>query len=477
MNDYSAVVTTGIYCKPGCAGRPHPENVRHFQTAAAAEVAGFRACLRCRPYRYEPTVSVTGSNLVCRGVQLICDGVLDGGTEADLGTRLGVSPRHLRRLFDQHLGVTPDQLARSRRAHFARRLLDDTDLTVTEVAFAAGFGSVRQLNRATLEIFRANPSELRSQRRSSDRLVADGGLSLRIYFEPPLPWDSLLSYFRTRAIAGVETVSDDTYCRTIEIDGDPGVIELSPGGSDHLLLRAHLPHWEGLIHYVQRARRLFNLDVDTSLAIQHLKQDNVIGPLLDRYPGLRPPGTWDPYEVGIRAIVGQQISVAAANTIIARIVKRHGTAVTGLGDLGLSHLFPKAEVLARSDLAGLGLNNSRQRAIATFSSSVVDGTLDLSRSRELDQLIKSLTSIPGLGQWTAQYIALRMGEADAFPATDLGLRRTFASISGCDLSEITGRNWPTNWQPYRATAAICLWLAGTLSRQEGTDNNVYSDHS
>ena len=402
---------------------------------------------------------------------------MDRGTEADLGTRLGISPRHLRRLFDQHLGVTPDQLARSRRAHFARRLLDDTDLTVTEVAFAAGFGSVRQLNRATLEIFRANPSELRSRRRSSDRLVADGGLSLRIYFEPPLPWDGLLSYFRTRAIAGVEAVSDDTYRRTIEIDGDLGVIELSPGGSDHLLLRAHLPHWEGLIHYVQRARRLFNLDANSNLAIQHLQHDNVIGPLLDRYPGLRPPGTWDPYEIGIRAIVGQQISVASANTIIARIVKRHGTEVAGLGDLGLSHLFPKAEVLAHADLTGLGLNNSRQHAIAAFARAVVTGTLDLSRSRDLDELVKSITSIPGLGQWTAQYIALRMGEADAFPATDLGLRRAFASFSGCDLSEITGRNWPTNWKPHRATVATCLWFAGSLFSLKSRGTNDFSEHS
>src|SRR5262249_45020083 len=203
-----------------------------------------------------------GPELVCRAVQLILDGALDGNTEHALGARLGVSARHLRRLFAEHLGVTPDHLARSCRAHFARRLLDETDFTITEIAFAAGFGSVRQLNRVCREVFRAAPHELRARRRGSDRLVADGGLVLRLPFQPPLNWDAMLGYFDARAIAGVERVTVNTYRRTVVIDGDPGVLELSPGGPDHLLLRAHLPHWEGLIHVVQRARRVFNLDAD-----------------------------------------------------------------------------------------------------------------------------------------------------------------------------------------------------------------------
>src|SRR4051794_5287829 len=206
MDGFSAVVTTGIYCVPSCGGRPHPGNVRRFETAAAAEASGFRACHRCRPYRTEHPFGWTAPDLVCRAIQMVIDGALDHGGEADLGARLGVSARHLRRLFLAHVGVTPDQLARSRRAHFARRLLDDTDMTVTEVAFASGFGSVRQMNRACQDIFRATPRELRARRRQSDRLVADGGLVLRLPFAGPLDWDGMLAYFSARAIPGVEQV-------------------------------------------------------------------------------------------------------------------------------------------------------------------------------------------------------------------------------------------------------------------------------
>src|SRR5439155_3587242 len=221
MEGPSAVVTTGIYCRPGCSARPRAENVRRFSVAAAAEAAGYRACLRCRPYRSAQTVVWTGPELVCRAVQLILDGALDKGTEAELGRRLGVSARHLRRLFAAELGVTPDGLARSARMHFARRLLDDTDLTVTEIAFAAGFGSLRQFNRVCREIFRESPRALRARRRAHDRLAADGGLCLRLPFQGPLDWEVLAAYFAARAIPGVEHVSSDVYRRTIVIDGDP----------------------------------------------------------------------------------------------------------------------------------------------------------------------------------------------------------------------------------------------------------------
>ncbi len=459
MHGFSAVVTTGIYCRPGCSGRPHPRNVRRFGTAAAAEAAGFRACLHCRPYRKEPPVSWAGPDLVCRGVRLILDGCLDGGTEVGLGARLGASPRHLRRLFGQHLGVTPDHLARSRRAHFARRLLDDTDLPITEIAFASGFGSLRQFNRAMRDIFRAAPGELRARRRVTDRLVADGGLPLRLDFEPPLDWETMLGYLQARAIVGVEEVAGGTYRRTVAIDGDPGVLELSRGGPDHLLLRAHLPHWEGLIHHVQRARRIFNLDADIGAASSHLGSDAVIGPLLRARPGLRPPGTWDPFETGVRAIVGQQVSVAAANTLIARVVRRHGAAVAGLGPLGLTHVFPPAEVLAGADLTGLGLTGARQRAVGAFARAVDDGEIDLDQSRPLEQLVASATATVGLGAWTAHYLALRMGEPDAFPATDLGLRRALRRSTGRGLTGRDCEGLAGPWRPHRALAATHLWLA------------------
>ena len=459
MSNFSAVVTTGIYCRPGCGGRPHPRNVRGFSLAAAAEAAGYRACLRCRPYRTQPSIGWAGPELVCRAVQLILDGGLDGKTEHDLGARLGVSARHLRRLFGDHLGVTPDRLARSSRAHFARRLLDDTNFTITEIAFAAGFGSVRQLNRVCQEVFRAAPRELRARRRAGDRLVADGGLVLRLPFQPPLDWDAMLGYLRKRAIAGVEHVWANTYQRTVVIDRDPGVLELSRGGPDHLLLRAHLPHWEGLIHVAQRARHIFNLDADTEAATQHLVGDPIIGPLIHARPGLRAPGTWDPFETGVRAIVGQQVSVAGAGTITARIVERHGTPVPGLQALGLTHLFPSPSTLAAADLSGLGLTSSRRAAISAFARAVADHVIPLDRGSRLDHLILSVTTIPGLGPWTAHYLALRLGEPDAFPATDIGLRRSLSHAVGRPIAPSDAEEVADRWRPWRAHAAIHLWLA------------------
>ena len=455
MDGFSAVVTTGIYCVPSCGGRPHPGNVRRFESAAAAEAAGFRACHRCRPYRTDRPFGWTAPDLVCRAVQMIIDGALDHGGEADLGARLGVSARHLRRLFLAHVGVTPDQLARSRRAHFARRLLDDTDLTVTEVAFAAGFGSVRQMNRACQDIFRASPRELRARRRQSDRLAADGGLLLRLPFAGPLDWDGMLAYFSARAIPGVEHVAGSVYRRTVVIDGDPGVLELQAGGDDHVLLRAHLPHWYGLIHMVERARRIVALDAPITDATRHLAGDPLLGPRVGARPGLRVPGTWDPFETGVRAIVGQQVSVRGATTITGRIVERLGDPVPGLGELGLTHVFPTPEALAEADLSGLGLTTARAEAVRGFARAVAVGDIRLDRSLPLDDFVASVTAVPGLGPWTAHYLALRLGERDAFPATDLGIRHALLRLSPEPVEAAEAVAEP--WRPWRALAAVHLW--------------------
>ncbi len=459
MSDFSAVTTTGIYCRPGCGARPKPGNVRHFSAAAAAEAAGFRACLLCRPYRGEPLLGWSGPELVCRAVQLVLDGALDGPTEHDLGARLGISARHLRRLFVEHLGATPDQLARSRRAHFARRLLDDTDLTVAEIALASGYGSARQLSRACHEVFHASPTALRARRRAGDRLTADGGLVLRLAHPRELDWEGMLGYFRARAIDGVEHVSADSYRRTIRVGEDPGVIELSRAAPDQLLLRAHLPHWESLIHHVHRARGIFNLDADVESAREHLREDSIIGPLLASQPRLRPAGTWDPFETGVRAIIGQQVSVAGANTIIARLVARCGTPVGGLSALGLSHLFPTPHELAGAELTGLGLTTARARAVGAFAQALTAGEVQLDRSLPLEGFVDSLAAIPGVGSWTAHYLALRLGEPDAFPATDLGLRRALARAVGAGISAHHVGELAERWRPHRAHAAAHLWLA------------------
>jgi AraC family transcriptional regulator of adaptative response / DNA-3-methyladenine glycosylase II len=394
---------------------------------------------------------------------MIIDGALDEHSEAQLAGSLGVSARHLRRLFATHVGATPDQLARSSRAHFARRLLDDTDLTVTEIAFGSGFGSVRQLNRACQEIFKAAPLQLRARRRRSDRLVADGGLCLRLTFEGPLDWDAMLAYFAARAIPGVEYVDAHTYRRAIVQEGHPGVLELARGGADHLLLRAHLPHWEGLIHVVGRVRRMLSLDAPVADANDHLSRDPAIGPLVAASPGLRVPGTWDPFETAIRAIVGQQISVTGANTMIGRLVQRLGEPIPGLAELGITHSFPASHTVARADLSNLGLTEARAAAIHDFAAGVDGGALRLDRSQPLDELVDAITAVRGLGPWTAHYIALRLGERDAFPADDLGLGRALAGIGYTSPERI--RQLHAHWAPWRATAAVHLWHAGSARQQ------------
>jgi AraC family transcriptional regulator, regulatory protein of adaptative response / DNA-3-methyladenine glycosylase II len=461
MAAISAVVTTGIYCRPGCSARPRVENVRSFPLAAAAEAAGYRACHRCRPYHWPQSVAWSAPELVCRAVSLILDGALDEGSEANLGARLGVSARHLRRLFVTHVGVTPDGLARSARVHFARRLLDDTDLTVTEIAFAAGFGSLRQFNRACQEVFRESPRKLRARRRKADRLTADGGLLLRLPFRGPLDWEAMAAYFAARAVPGVEHVSESTYRRTIVVGDDPGVLEIWRGGDDHLLLQAHLPHWEELVHVVQRARRIASLDFELDEPASHLARDPTIGPLLEARPGLRPPGTWDAFETGVRAIIGQQVTLAHANIIAGRLVQRLGTRVPGLERLGLTHMFPSAATLAGADLSGLGLTPARAQGIGLFASAVAEDAVRLDRSIGLDRLIASITALDGLGPWTAHYLALRLGEPDACPTTDLALRRALPRrVPLDDLAE--------RWRPWRALAAAHLWMADSSQQAPAT---------
>ena len=460
---FTAVVTTGIYCRPGCGVRANPKNFYEFASAAAAEAAGYRACRSCRPYRLQPSLGWAAPELICRAVRLILQGALRDESENELAASLGVSARHLRRLFGVHLGVTPDQLARSAHAHFARRLLDDTDFSIGEISFAAGFGSVRQFNRVCAAVFQATPRELRARRRKNDRLVADGGLLLRLPFEAPLDWGPLLNYFAARAVPGVENVVDSTYLRTVVIDGNPGVLELSPGGKDHLLLRAHLPRWEGLIHIAQRARQIFNLDADVTGAFRHLSRDPILKPLLQARPGLRPPGTWDAFETGVRAILGQQL-IDESGTLIARVVARHGRSIPGLRSLGLSHLFPSASTLASADFRGLGVSNARAATVRAFAEAVDVGTINMNGACTLDELIRSLLSIPGLDTSTAHYIAFRLGEPDAFPRTGLNERPTTRVPQGRQIGHVLTQ-LAAHGRPWRAHAVALLCLTAESARR------------
>jgi AraC family transcriptional regulator of adaptative response / DNA-3-methyladenine glycosylase II len=453
--EYTGVRTTGIYCRPGCGGRPNAENTTAYRSAAAAEAAGLRACFQCRPYRVSDLEDwVDGPELVCRAVRLVIDGYLDLRTETELADHIGVSARHLRRLFADQVGATPDQVARSRRAHFARRLLDDTDLSLADIAFAAGFGSVRQFNRTMQHTFRASPRDLRARRRKADRLTADGGLALRLPFAAPLDWLALLEWFGVRAVDGVEVVDGETYRRTILLDGEPGVIEVSRGGEDHLLLRAHLPYWEGLIHVVQQVRRMFGLDHEPAADGRFASDPTLARSVADR-PGLRVPGSWDGFEVGVRAILGQQVTVTGARTLAGRLVHRMGTPVPGLQELGLTHTFPSAAVVADGDLGDVGLTGARITALGAFAAAVRDGEVRLDGSVSLEDFVASVVELPGLGDWTAQYLALRLGEADAFPAGDLGLRKALADGTVPTAREVEQR--AEAWRPWRASAAIHLW--------------------
>lgn len=461
MQGVAGVVTTGIYCRPGCSAQPLARNVRRFPTAAAAEAAGFRACLRCRPYRLPPTAGVTGPELVCRAVRLVLAGALDDGTEALLADRLGVSARHLRRQFITHIGVTPDGLARSARAHFARRLLDETDLTITEVAFAVGFGSVRQFNRVCREVFRASPSELRAKRRRADRLAADGGLALRLAFDGPLDWAAMLACLAREAIPGVEYVAGDVYRRTVLIGGDPGLLELGPGGEDHLILRAHLPHWEELVHVVRGARQIANLDADGRAPPLGLAADPIVGPLVRARPGVRVPGTWDGFEVGIRTLVEQDTKPGAASAVLERIVTRFGRPVPGLQQLGLSHSFPTPATLAEAELTGIGVARSTAVALRGFARATADGTIRLERGAALGRLVDSISALPGVGQLVGHAVGFRLGEPDAFPLSQRELARRLrfrgdpAPRSDAEIIE--------RWRPWRAVAATHLLLTGGVA--------------
>jgi AraC family transcriptional regulator of adaptative response / DNA-3-methyladenine glycosylase II len=461
----TGVRTTGIYCRDSCTARPLQRNTTPYRSTIAAEAAGFRPCLRCRPDRLPPLADADAAGLVGRALTLIAEGVLDGGSEETLASRLGLTPRHLRRLFHEQVGATPAFVARSRRAHFARRLLDETDLRITDIARAAGFNTVRQMNRVTFDIFRFTPMQLREKRRASDRLVADGGLRLRIAYDGALAFDDLLAHRSARAIPGVESVHGGVYRRTISSCGNPGVIEVSDAGdAAHLLIVAHLPALQSLLDEVERCRRMFGLD-GRSAADTPLARDPILGAAIRRRPGLRVPGAWDPFETSVRIMLGQQVSVAGATTLAGRLVRAFGTPVPGLGAMSLSHVFPAAAQLAGASITrirGIGMPEARAQAIRAFARAYADERLRLDGGATLDEIGESLLAVPGIGPWTAQMIAMQAaGQPDAFPAGDLGLRRAAAQLTGADRPLATREleDLAEAWRPHRAIAAMHLWMS------------------
>ncbi|HEX6236303.1 MAG TPA: AlkA N-terminal domain-containing protein [Acidimicrobiales bacterium] len=447
MEAFAAVAATQTYCHPGCPIRPRPRCTQSFPSAAAAEAAGYRPCLRCRPYRVPPTLDRAGSDLVWRGIQLIRAGC-DGGAAGDddragdrIAARLGVAPDHLRRGFLEETGATADQVARSHRAHFARRLLDETDLPVGEVARASGYRDRRDLAGACDDVFGVTPEGLRTRRWALDRLVADAGIALRLPFRGELDWEAMLAQLGERPIPGVERIADGVYRRTVVVGDEVTVLEVAPRGTDHLVLRIALPRWDGLIRLVERARRLFALDSEPGYGADRAGDDTVPGGLAGERPGARVPGAWDPVEAGVRAIVGQQATAAGALAIASRLVARHGTRVPGLGCPGLTHAFPSAETLACADLADLGLTRPRADTIRSFARAVVDDRIRLDRSVGLGPLVASLSAIPGIDRSVAYDIAVRTGERDV-------------PVPAPESAEDSG------WPPRRAVTALRRWVVG-----------------
>jgi AraC family transcriptional regulator, regulatory protein of adaptative response / DNA-3-methyladenine glycosylase II len=465
---FTAVLTTGIYCRPICPARtPLRHNVRFYACAASAEAAGFRPCRRCRPESAPGSPMWNGpASTVSRALRLIEDGALDQGDSAALASRLGVGDRYLRRLFARHLGTSPRAVATSRRAHFARALLDATAQPITEVALASGFGSVRQFNHVMREVFRLTPSELRRRGQASERARAaaraHGSVHLRLAFRPPLAWSPLLGFLAARAIPGVEEVDQAAgiYRRAFAGEGGTGIVEVAMA-SDRRSLdlwvraagRSGMP--TGLLEVVRRVRRMFDLDADPLAIADRLGKSRLLAPAFAALPGLRVPGAWDPFEALVRAMLGQQISVAAATTLAGRLVERCSEAPgkRGGGNGGPYRPFPGPAAVAAIDLAAIGLPAARASALRAVAEAVTAEPDLLGPAAGLDELVARLGHLPGVGPWTAHYLAMRgMREPDAFPAGDLGLRRAAGGISPRELAAQAEA-----WRPWRAYAAVALW--------------------
>ena len=455
---FIAVTTTGIYCRPICPARTaKDEHVRYFPSAAAAEAAGFRPCLRCRPEASPGTPAWLGtSSLVSRALRLIADGALDDAGVESLADRLGITGRHLRRLFLQHLGATPLDVAMTRRVHFAKKLLDETALPISQVAFASGFGSLRRFNSQMRRTYSRTPSELR--RRARQQPDEPGRYSFRLAFRPPYDWPAMLGFLAARATPGVETVGPSYYRRTITVDRKHGVVEITPVESRAALsLEVRFPDPQALLSIVERVRRMFDLGADPSVIREHLVDDPLLRNPLSLHPGMRTPGAWDGFELAVRAILGQQVSVRAATTIAGRIAGTFGQPI--VDDRGLNRLFPTAATLATADLEKVGVMPARARTIRALARRVTDGSLSFEAGREAQSVAAALIEIPGIGDWTAQYIAMRAyGEPDAFPSGDLVLRR---AAGGCTAKELERRSLA--WRPWRSYAVMLLWSASAAA--------------
>jgi AraC family transcriptional regulator of adaptative response / DNA-3-methyladenine glycosylase II len=464
---FIAVTSTRIYCRPICTVRnAKRKNIRYYFSAAAAAEAGYRPCLRCRPEAAPGTAAWQGTSAVVRrALRLIDAGILDSSSVDELAGKLGVGSRHLDRLFVQHVGASPIALAQTRRLHFAKRLLDETNLPISEVALAAGFGSLRRFNTAFRRTFKCAPRDLRRRQRSDAGAHPDGTVILRLAFRPPYDFARVLAFLRVRAIPGVEKVEAASYSRTVGTGNGDAIVSVRLMDGEHALeLRVTGADPTDLLELSFAARRVFDTSADPGQIMQAFRSDPLLGPLVTRSPGLRIPGAWDAFECAVRAILGRHLSVAGARTLATRLVERLGARLKSPAP-GLTTLFPSPRTIAEGDLRGLGLTQSRIAAVRSLAQAVVARELEF--AAPTDETVAALTRITGVGPWTSQYIALRaLGDPDAFPAYDLILRR-MAGGGKRALSKTDLESRAEAWRPWRAYAATYLWDAAARSSVQG----------
>ena len=451
---FVGVRTTRIYCRPVCAVRlPRRENCRFFRSAAAAEVEGFRPCLRCRP-ELAPGLAIVDASaqFAQAAVRLIEDGVLDAGGIEALAARIGVTSRHLRRVFETEFGVSPIEYAQTQRLLLAKRLLTDTELPVTEIAGASGFSSVRRFNALFKARYRMAPGRLRDARGGKELPAA---LAFELAYRPPYDWDAMLDFLGNRAIEGVEAVTRDAYVRSVAVvhrgATHEGRIEVRRALRRPALRVSASPSLAAAIPAVlSRVKHAFDLACEPDVVAAAL------GKLAAAHPGLRVPGTFDGFELGVRAVVGQQISVRAARTMLGRIARTFGEPLPADGDGVSLRLFPaaaKVAALAAGDLASLGMTNARARTLIGLAEAVASGEIRLEPESDVDATVARLTALPGIGGWTASYIAMRaLRWPDAFLASDLGVLKAMG-----ETKPSRAQRQSEAWRPWRSYAVIHLW--------------------
>jgi AraC family transcriptional regulator of adaptative response / DNA-3-methyladenine glycosylase II len=460
---FVAVRTTKIFCRPVCPARtPKRANVEFYPSSAAAFLAGFRPCLRCRPER-APAVrgqESSGAALVSRALEAIDAGALNEGSLEDLSARIGVTARHLRRLFDEHLGAAPLAVAQTRRLLFAKQLIEESALPLTQIAYAAGFGSVRRFNEAVSSAYGRPAGSLRRKDVCQPAGGSASQVRLRLGNMDAARFNGLLAFYRTRAFAGVESVGELDYSRVIRLDGKTGTIAVHANATG-LMLICDFPEAGRLPAIVARVKRMFDLDAPSAAIRDHLARDRKFAPALHNV-AMGVPCAWDAYELAVRAVLGQQISVAAATTIAGRLVNRFGEAANlpGAPAERLNRAFPAPEVLGSltvDELRAIGLVRARAETLINLGKHIAANPAWRDRYTGLESFSAEFCALPGIGPWTAQYVAMRgFADPDAFPSGDLGLLRV-ARLLGMAQTPKELLQYSERWRPWRAYAAQALW--------------------